>query len=379
MTCIDASLPSGAIDPRPTSIIHGTVGMSMTDASDSILDRYDYDLPPELVAQAPAEPRDSARLLVYDRGTDEVSLSTFARITDELPHNAVLVFNRTKVIPARMRLTKETGGSVEALYLGDARGGVRVMASGKIAEGDVLAWKDGHSFTVAERDGKEARLDPSFPPHRLHELLEAYGETPLPPYIKHSPLDEPARRREYQTVYARDEGSVAAPTAGLHFTPELLDRIEEHGCDIAYVTLHVNLGTFAPITEDDVRRKRLHKEAYSIDPATADMLNRAKAEDRPIIAVGTTTVRTLESAAVLPEDQDVPRLEYLRGVTDIFLTEDDLPLFTDGLITNFHVPRSSLLMLVSAFTGRDKLMDLYARAKNEQMRFFSFGDGMLIL
>lgn len=353
----------------------------MNQTTDDILGPYDYELPHEFIAQAPAEPRDSARLLVYDRATGEATFDTFSNITAYLPTDAVLVFNQTKVIPARMRLTKETGGAVEALYLGDSRGGIRVLASGKIAPGDVLRWEDGHTFTVEEREGKEARFHPSFPMTRFHELLEAYGETPLPPYIKESPLTEEERRREYQTVYAKETGSVAAPTAGLHFTPELLEKIREHGCDIAYVTLHVNLGTFAPITEEDIRRKRLHKEAYTIDEDTAAFLNRAKEEDRPIIAVGTTTVRTLESAtAYSPDDEDaVPRLERLSGVTDIFLTEDDLPAFTDGLITNFHVPRSSLLMLVSAFTGREKLMELYEEAKREKMRFFSFGDGMLIL
>lgn len=355
---------------------------TMSDVLDSLLAPYDYQLPSELIATAPAHPRDSARLLIYDRSMGDVHFDTFANITNYLPKNAVLVFNRTKVIPARMELKKDTGGGVEALYLGESGGQLKVMASGKIAAGDTLTWEGGHSFTVKERDGKYATLLPSFPLSELHTLLEQYGETPLPPYIKDSPLSEAERRTEYQTVYAKDEGSVAAPTAGLHFTPELLEKIKAHGCDIAYVTLHVNLGTFAPVTAEDIAQKKLHTEYYEIEKRVAEFLNIAKSQDRPIIAVGTTTVRTLESAAVLPDaesESGFPTLEHLKGSTNIFLTEDDYMKFTDSLITNFHVPKSSLLMLVSAFTGREKLMDLYEQAKNEKMRFFSFGDGMMVL
>jgi S-adenosylmethionine:tRNA ribosyltransferase-isomerase len=351
----------------------------MTDL-DSVLRPYDYEFPQELIATEPAHPRDSARLLIYDRATGDTSFDTFSNITKYLPKDAVLVFNQTKVIPARMQLKKDTGGGVEALYIGPGKGHIRVMASGKIAAGDKLDWEGGHSFTVKERDGKYAHLVPSFAFAELYSLLEKYGETPLPPYIKDSPLTEEQRRTEYQTVYATQEGSVAAPTAGLHFTPELLEKIREHGCEIAYVTLHVNLGTFAPLTEEHIASKKLHTEYYEINRETADMLNEAKAADRPIIAVGTTSVRTLESAAVFDaESDDVAHLENLRGNTNIFITDDDWLKFTDGLITNFHVPKSSLLMLVSAFTGREKLMEIYAEAIDEKMRLFSFGDGMMVI
>lgn len=341
---------------------------------DDILAPYDYQVPPELIAESPAHPRDSARLLVYNRSTGETSFNTFANITDYLPKNAVLVFNQTKVFPARMHLTKdETGGKVEALYLETVHGMLRVMASGKIAEGDTLRWEEKHLFTVEQRDGKYALLQPSFPLGDLHRLLYKYGETPLPPYIKHSPLSEEQKRAEYQTVFAKQEGSVAAPTAGLHFTPELLRAIHAHGCSIVYVTLHVNLGTFAPITEEHMKQKRLHTEAYNIDEDTAAFLNEAKSQGRPIIAVGTTSVRTLESATVNG------RIEKLADMTSIFITENDTLKFVDGLITNFHVPKSSLLMLVSAMTGRETLLDLYSQAIEKKFRFFSFGDGMLIL
>lgn len=340
---------------------------------DAALAPYDYQFPPELIAISPAFPRDGAKLLVHNRATNQTDFSIFAHITDYLPKNAVLVFNRTKVIPARIHLTKGTGGVIEALYLENVGNAIRVMASGKMSVGDGLVWKDGNSFIVMERDGKYATLKPSFPLSDIYKLLDLYGETPLPPYIKGSPLTETDRRREYQTVYAKDAGSVAAPTAGLHFTPELLKVIEAHGCSIQYVTLHVNLGTFAPLTEEHLQKKKLHQEYFEIDAETAAFLNKAKTEGRPIIAVGTTSVRTLESAT------DNGQLTALSGITDIFIDEHDELQFVDGLITNFHVPKSSLLMLVSAFTGRAKLLDLYKQAIERKFRLFSFGDGMLII
>lgn len=340
---------------------------------DDALAPFDYQLPQELIAQSPSEPRDSARLLVYNRATKQTSFDVFRNIIEYLPENCVLVFNQTKVFPARMRLTKETGGKVSALYLEEHHGKIRALAEGKLQPGDTLAWEDGHFFMVEERDGKFALLKPSFPIEEIRPLLQAHGETPLPPYIKQSPLTEEQRRSTYQTVYAKETGSVAAPTAGLHFTDELIKKIEQSGRHVRYVTLHVNLGTFAPVTEEHWKQKRLHEEWYEIDGATARLLNEAKREHRPIIAVGTTTVRTLESAT---QDGELRRLT---GVTDIFITEHDRLQFVDGLVTNFHVPRSSLLMLVSAFTGRETLLDLYAKAIDQKFRFFSFGDGMLIV
>jgi S-adenosylmethionine:tRNA ribosyltransferase-isomerase len=285
----------------------------------------------------------------------------------------VLVFNQTKVFPARFHLKKETGGAVGALYLEQKGKHIRVLAEGKIKAGDKLLWEESHFFMVEERDGKEAVLTPSFELEQLRSLLDQYGETPLPPYIKESPLSEEQRRSEYQTVYAKDNGSVAAPTAGLHFTEELIKKIEQSGRHVRYVTLHVNLGTFAPLTDEHWQEKKLHEELYEIDADTAALLNKAKREHQPIIAIGTTTVRTLESATVDGE------LQRLSGITDIFITEDDKLQFVDGLVTNFHVPKSSLLMMVSALTGRETLLDLYQQAIEKEFRFFSFGDGMLIL
>jgi S-adenosylmethionine:tRNA ribosyltransferase-isomerase len=357
--------------------------MNENESLDSILAPFDYTVPQRLIAQSPANPRDAAKLLIYDRATKQTSFATFADIIDYLPKNCVLVFNQTKVFPARFHVTKETGGKIGVLYLQQKGSHIKVIAEGKIKPGDKLTWVDDHFFIVEERDGKYAMLTPSFPIDDLRSLLQTHGETPLPPYIKESPLSEEQRRAEYQTVYANQTGSVAAPTAGLHFTESLIKKIEQSGRHVRYVTLHVNLGTFAPLTEEHWKEKRLHEEWYEIDEDTAALLNDAKRQHQPIIAVGTTTVRTLESACrheqSNPALSPAPALIRLSGITDIFITENDQPQFVDGLITNFHVPRSSLLMMVSAFTGRETLLDLYKQAIEKEFRFFSFGDGMLIL
>lgn len=341
---------------------------------------YHYDLPPELIANTPASPRDSARLLIYDRKNDHTTFDIFRNIGKYLPKNAVLVLNDTKVFPARMMLKKSTGGKIEALYLSEKDDHITVLATGTFRAGEILQWEEDLTFTVKERNGKEAVLHADFPIFLLPSLLEKHGHIPLPPYIEKSPLSETDRRREYQTVFARDNGSIAAPTAGLHFTEELLRELQTQGISIEYVTLHVHLGTFAPLEEDQWEKKQLHTEHYSIDPKTAERLNEAKKEGKPIIAVGTTTVRTLESAvASAAEDRHLPRLQKLHGDTSLFLTEDSPLHFVDHVITNFHLPGTSLLMLIAAFTGREKLMELYQKAVAEKMRFYSFGDGMLVV
>ncbi len=335
---------------------------------------YHYTLPPELIATTPASPRDSARLLVYDRKNDQVQFDTFLNLGNYLPKNAVLVLNDTKVFPARMMLKKSTGGKIEALYLSEKDDHITVLATGTFHAGDMLQWENNLAFTVIDRNGKEAILTPHFPISVFPSLLESYGHIPLPPYIEKSPLTEADRRREYQTVFARDSGSIAAPTAGLHFTKELLASLQDQGIGVEYVTLHVHLGTFAPLEEDQWEKKELHMESYHIAPDTMERLNAAKKEGRPIIAVGTTTVRTLESACAKSSE-----LHALHGDTSIFITEETPLHFVDHLITNFHLPGTSLLMLVAAFTGREKLLELYQKAIAEKMRFYSFGDGMLVL
>lgn len=337
------------------------------------LESFDYSFPAELVAKEPVRPRDSAKLLVYDRASDKVSIDTFAKIRDYLPKDCVLVFNQTKVLPAKFTLQKKTGGKVDVLFLSESGVGIEVIASGSFATGDTLRHASGEEFLVKERKNTTALLENKNYEHNFVSFLMTHGTTPLPPYMKDSPLEEEERRSEYQTVFAADNGSVAAPTAGLHFTKELINSLEQAGIQVRYITLHVQLGTFAPLTEEQWQQKRLHKEYYSIDSKTALALENHKKSGLQIVSVGTTTLRALESAS------EGSMITKPAGYTELFLREGDALHFVDGLITNFHVPRSSLLMLVSVLTGREKLMSLYDQAMEEKFRLFSFGDGMLIL
>ncbi len=344
----------------------------MTPPSD-ILAAYDYHFPEALIAQAPASPRDSARLMVFDRASGETMLDTFAHLDEYLPEKSVVVFNETKVLPARMTL--DLGDKqIDVLCLRTDGDTLRAMAPRAMQPGMTAHWAGGHTLECVERDGKEAIFTASFPIDRTVPLLEEFGKTPLPPYIEAKDMTEERRRAEYQTVFAKSAGSVAAPTAGLHFTPELIERIKAAGHDVMYVTLHVGLGTFAPVTDEQIQSRTLHEETYFIEEDVADFLNRAKEEGRPIVAVGTTTVRALESAAV---EGDTITNRY--GKTTLFLSPDNPPRFVTALVTNFHVPKSSLLMLVAGFVGRNQLMKLYQTAIAEKFRLFSFGDGMLIL
>ncbi len=340
---------------------------------DDVLRSYDYELPERLIARSPASPRDAARLLVYERAGGTTRESTFRSLGDFLPKGALLVLNQTKVIPARLRFSRTTGGAVAALYLGMRDGAARFLANKRLRPGEELAVAD-RRFVVEGSEGKEWVLRPSFPAGEMLSVLERHGETPLPPYIKESPLTEEERRREYQTVFARDAGSIAAPTASLHFTEALLEELRRRGVETASVTLHVHLGTFAPLTEEQWDAGALHREEYEIPPASVALVHAAKREGRPVIAVGTTSVRTLESAA-----DECGRLVKTSGETDLFIREGYRFRIVDGLITNFHVPRSSLMMLVSALIGRETLLRLYRTAIEKEFRFFSFGDGMLLI
>lgn len=339
---------------------------------EKVLKDYDYRLPKSLIAQEPASPRDAARLLVYERKTGKVSFDSFRHIGKYLPKNAVLVFNETKVLPARLVLEKETGGKVRILYVKTIGGYIAVLADREIAPGMSLKLVGKIYFTVVKRDGKLWVLKPSFPVKKLYEILEKYGLTPLPPYIK-SNLKEKELREKYQAVFAHWRGSVAAPTASLHFTRRLILQLKQQGISVAFVTLHVNLGTFAPLTETQFSTGALHGEYYEISKKTATLLNLAKHAGHPIVAVGTTVARALESAATGKGE-----LEKLNGETSLFIREGYAFKFVDSLITNFHVPRSSLLMLVAAFAGRKKILELYKTAIKKRFKFFSFGDGMFI-
>ena len=348
--------------------------------------KFDYKFPPELIARAPAAPRDAARLLIYDRQTGRITWDSFRNLAEHLPPRSVVVLNETKVIPARLTLLNASGGKVKILYLGKTSAErsvkaserqaktIRVLANRRLSIGSLLTLPAaGVHFTVRKAAGKTYLLEPSFPLAKLSQVLRKFGETPLPPYIKHSPLAERKLRVEYQTIFAKRQGSVAAPTASLHFTQRLLRAIKRAGRDTVFVTLHVNLGTFAPVTAENLKSGKLHAEYYEISPSAAKLLSRAKNEGRPIVAVGTTGVRALESAA-----DENGRLVRRSGETRLFIRPRYKFKFVDLLITNFHVPRSSLLMLVSAFVPWPKLKALYRAAIRRKFRLFSFGDGMLI-
>jgi len=332
---------------------------------------FDYPLPPGSIAQSPAEPRDSSRLLVLHRSTGKLEHKRFNQITQYLRPGDLLVLNQTRVIPARIHATKPTGGRVELLLL---------------RREDELTWEclvGGKGMTVGRKvtldDGLQAGiievLEGSRRRVRFDEPVEGHlardGEMPLPPYIH----EKPSNPERYQTVYAKTPGSAAAPTAGLHFTPALLDQIRSNGVDLAFVTLHVGLDTFAPVTEDDPAAHKIHTEWCELDSDTAGKINATKKAGGRVIAVGTTSVRTLESTAT---GSPVGGLQPFSGPTSIYILPGYRFGMVDAMITNFHLPKSTLIMLVSAFAGRELILDTYQAAIREGYRFFSFGDAMFI-
>lgn len=333
---------------------------------------FDYHLPPESIAQTPAEPRDSSRLLVLDRKTGTLTHRIFHQITDYLRPGDLLVLNQTRVIPARIFARKPTGGRVELLLLRREDTLIwEALVGGKgLINGKTLTVEDGPQAEIlAVLEGSRRRI-------RFETPIEPYfpkvGHVPLPPYI-HAELKDPER---YQTVYSREPGSAAAPTAGLHFTPHLLEQLQTKGVRLAYVTLHVGLDTFAPVTEDDPAEHKIHTEWCELPQSTADAINETRAAGGRVIAVGTTSVRTLESATV---DGGPLTVSPFTGNTSIFITPGYQFKVVDAMITNFHLPKSTLLMLVSAFAGRETILHAYETAIQEGYRFFSFGDAMLIV
>ena len=333
-----------------------------------------YDLPKELIAQDPLRDRSASRLMVLDRVSGEITHRHFHEITEYLNPGDCLVINDTKVIPARLYgRREETGGAVEVLLLRriDADTWETLVRPGKKARpGEKLVFGDeslrGEVIDVVEEGNRLIRFSYE---GIFEEVLDRLGEMPLPPYITHKLED----RSRYNTVYARHEGSAAAPTAGLHFTPELLQQVEDMGVNIARVTLHVGLGTFRPVKVEDVTQHHMHSEFYVISEEAAETVNRTKEAGGRIISVGTTSTRTLESAA----DED-GRIHPCSGWTEIFIYPGYRFKCIDGLITNFHLPESTLLMLVSALAGKEHIMNAYEEAIRERYRFFSFGDAMFI-
>ena len=339
------------------------------------LNEFDYDLPKELIAQDPLEDRSASRLLVLDKMTGAREHRIFREIPELLEPGDCLVINNTKVIPARLIGSRESGGTVEVLLLKripgmenswetlvkpgkKARIGTKIVFGGGLLTGEVTdIIEEGNRIVRFSFDGI------------FEEILDKLGQMPLPPYITHELKD----KNRYQTVYAKYDGSAAAPTAGLHFTKELLEQIREKGVDIAEITLHVGLGTFRPVKADKVEEHHMHSEFWQIGEEAAAKINAAKARGRRVIAVGTTSCRTLESAA--KEDGTV---EAGSGWTDIFIYPGYRFKCIDALITNFHLPKSTLVMLVSALAGRENILSAYAEAIRERYRFFSFGDAMFI-
>ena len=335
---------------------------------------FDYDLPEELIAQDPLEDRSSSRLMVLDKKTGDIEHKIFRDVVDYLQPGDCLVLNNTKVIPARLFGVKEgTEAKIEILLLKRkendiwetlVKPGKKCKPVVKISFGEGLL--TGEVLEVVEDGNRLIRFhyDGIF-----EEILDQLGQMPLPPYITHQLKD----KNRYQTVYAKYDGSAAAPTAGLHFTPELLQQIRDMGIDIAEVTLHVGLGTFRPVKVDTIEEHHMHSEFYRIEQSEADKINRAKANGHRVIAVGTTSTRTLESAA-----EEDGTLREKSGWTDIFIYPGYKFKVIDALITNFHLPQSTLVMLVSALAGREHILAAYKKAVEEKYRFFSFGDAMLI-
>ena len=335
-----------------------------------------YDLPEELIAQTPAEPRNSSRLLCVDRQSGELSHDRFYNLCSKLKKGDLLVMNDSRVLPARLYGEKEgTGSFIEFLLLeqkGDKVWEILVRPGKKAKPGTRFSFGNGRLkaeiLETVEGGNRIARFECE---GNFFTALEDVGQMPLPPYI----TEKLADNERYQTVYSNELGSAAAPTAGLHFTKEMLDELHQKGINTAFVTLHVGLGTFRPVKEDDVKVHKMHSEHYHLPAETARLINRTKAEGGRVIAVGTTSCRTLESVASFNGGE----IKEAEGYTDIFIYPGYEFKVLDGLITNFHLPESTLIMLVSAFMGYDNTMNAYRTAVKEKYRFFSFGDAMCIL
>ncbi|MFD2637584.1 tRNA preQ1(34) S-adenosylmethionine ribosyltransferase-isomerase QueA [Piscibacillus salipiscarius] len=340
------------------------------------IEDFDFDLPEELIAQTPLEDRASSRLMVLNRHQETIDHKHFYDILDYLKSGDCLVLNNTKVMPARLFGEKEeTGGKVELLLLTQLENDeweVLVKPAKKVKVGTKLSFGDGllkaECTGIKEHGGRMIRFEYE---GIFLEVLDQLGEMPLPPYIKEQ-LDDQDR---YQTVYAEEVGSAAAPTAGLHFTEELLEQIKAKGVKIAYITLHVGLGTFRPVQVDNIKEHDMHAEFYHMTQETAQLLNQIKQNDGKIVAVGTTSVRTLETIA----RDEQGEFKEKSGWTDIFIYPSFQFKAIDAMITNFHLPKSTLIMLVSAFSNREFILRAYEEAVSERYRFFSFGDAMLIL
>jgi len=343
------------------------------------LSSYHYKLPESLIAQYPTPNRDQSRMLFLDRSRGIVSHRNFSDIITLLPEDSCLVINNTRVLPVRLPGRRKTGAGIEALLVEEIDGGhwsAVVRKAGRIKQGERLYFCGGLICAVAleRKNGSEWLLEFD-EPESLKERLEKVGLPPLPPYIKRQKANEIQNsedRERYQTCFASKPGAIAAPTAGLHFTPEILNTISDRGVEILEVTLHVGLGTFTPIEKEDIREHKMHAEYFSISSNSLRKLQSFKRSRKPIICLGTTSVRVLETLALNNFNMNT-------GWTDLFIYPPYNFRMVQGLLTNFHLPKSTLLIMVSAFYGRDKLLEVYRAAVEEKYRFFSYGDCMLIL
>lgn len=335
---------------------------------------FDYELPEHLIAQTPIQKRDTSRMMVLDKKTGEIEHRHFHDIVDYLGEDDVLVLNDTKVMPARIYGVKEeTNAAIELLLLKEMENDTwecLTKPAKRVKVGSVISFGDGRLKALCIEEKEEGirvfKLDYE---GILYEILDSLGEMPLPPYI-HEKLQDKDR---YQTVYAKNVGSAAAPTAGLHFTKELLEELKKKGVTILYITLHVGLGTFRPVNVEDVTKHKMHSEFYAMSKEVADTLNQAKKDGKRIISVGTTSTRTLETIV-----NKYGKFEECSGWTDIFIYPSYTFKAIDSLITNFHLPKSTLIMLVSALAGKEHILNAYHEAVKEEYRFFSFGDSMFI-
>lgn len=351
--------------------------------TEKMKDDYWYDLPKELIAQAPANPRDTSKLLVYNTQTNSIKIDIFRNIASHLPSSSVFILNDAKVVPARCELKKKTGGKVKVLFLVNEwivspTKSIPCFVDRKVSIGDELTFLNGATVYVEDQHEHLFYMRWTGSKEEFIDNLNKYGTMPIPPYIKHSPLSRDELIEKYQTVFAKKAGSSAAPTASLHFTKRVFDCLEHKGIRHAEVTLHVGLGTFAPLTEENLVSGVLHKEWIEVPQSTVDFISEARERSKTICAVGTTVVRTLESYAICGKPGSV-----FAGDTDLFIRPGFQFKLVDHMITNFHLPSSSLMMLVDAFLAQKKshrrILELYEIAKNAGFRFYSFGDAMLIL
>ncbi|MDD3013097.1 MAG: tRNA preQ1(34) S-adenosylmethionine ribosyltransferase-isomerase QueA [Candidatus Gastranaerophilales bacterium] len=343
------------------------------------ISEFDYDLPKDLIAQFPADKRDHSNLMVLNKQNQTVEHKKFYDIVDLLDENDLLVMNNTKVIPARLIGKKSTGANIEVFLLKEIfhkTFEVLIKPSKRVKPDTMIHFSDELSAKAIRRSENDKWLVELIYKGNFEEILDRVGNIPLPPYISRQLSDEDIKKLDfdrYQTVYAEKSGSVAAPTAGLHFTPEILEKLKQKGVQICYVTLNVGLGTFKPVKAENILDHKMDRESYEIPEITANMINKAKSEGKNIVAVGTTTVRTLESAF-----QKCGKIEATCGESEMFIYPGYKFNVIDKLITNFHLPKSTLLMLVSALAGKDFVFKAYSEAINKKYRFYSYGDCMII-